>query len=166
VPAQSGHLQRHVADPQDVPVGQEHLGLHRDLRGVLAAGVRASTGGPDHVGQGLPVVGVPVGGDHRGQPVRADEVEQALGLGRGVDQRLRAGAPTAQQVRVVVVRADRELADDQSGQLVDVGRSPDVDVSGVGHGPILATGAARGHPGPGSCPVRPGRTCRTAWLGS
>ncbi len=61
----------------------------------------------------------------REMPVRPDEVHDAVGLGGGVHEDLGAGLLAAQQVAVVVVRTDRELADQQVAELVDVCRSTD-----------------------------------------
>ena len=87
----------------------------------------------DHRRERLPVVAVTVRGDDRLEPVVADEHAEHLGLVGGVDQQLCPGASTAEQVAVVVVGAHRDLADDQCGQLTDVGRAPHDDVTGVAH---------------------------------
>ena len=133
VPHQVHHRQLDRTEPQHVAVLEEHLGLHRDLGRVqrVREGTRPRRG--HHFGQPLPVVTVPVRGDHADQPVRPDQVEQAAGVVGGVDEDLLPAGPAAQQVRVVVHRPDRELRDHQPGQLPHVGVAARLYLAGVVH---------------------------------
>ena len=88
------------------------------------------------------MVGVPVRGDDPGEPVVADQREQPPGLGGGVDEDLLAGLPAPKQVRVVVVGADRELAQGQVGQLAGLGGPAGVDFAGVAGHRVLTSMSA------------------------
>src|SRR5690606_35906551 len=90
-----------------VTVFHEFVGGYGKFRRVRGVGDSPRTGGPGHVGESAPVVPVAVGGDHPGQAVVADKFEQAVGFGSGVDEDRFPGPHTAQEVSVVVHRADR-----------------------------------------------------------
>ncbi len=65
--------------------------------------------------EGLPVVGMAMGGDDCLDPIVADEAEQGIRLGRGVDEHLLARLPAAQQVGVVVIGPHGQLGQHQPG---------------------------------------------------
>ncbi|CAM5692850.1 hypothetical protein SALBM311S_11119 [Streptomyces alboniger] len=119
--------------PDRVAVVDQDVGGHRDALGVEPPGVGAGAGGRDDLGERLPVVAVPVRGDDGRDAVVTDRAEQGVRVVGGVDQQLLVGGPAAQQIGVVVHRADRDLGDHQVLELVHVGGSADRHLSAVRH---------------------------------
>jgi hypothetical protein len=134
VAAQMDGLDGDDADGDAVAVLDRAVHRDRQAGSVQWVGqhLRARHGG--HLLQALPVVAVLVGGDDGADRLVGHQGEQAVGLGRGVDEHPVARLGAAQQVGVVVVRADRELVDLQAGQLSHVGGAADLNVACVGHG--------------------------------
>jgi hypothetical protein len=81
----------------------------------------------------LPVIGVPVCGDDAGQAGGADEAQKRVRLLCGVDESLFTGDGAAQEIGVVRHRSYGDLGDDEVSRLARVGRSSDLDLSGVAH---------------------------------
>ncbi len=73
-------------------------------------------GGLLHLRQGRVMIPVLVGGDDRGQRPAADQGEQRVGLVSRIDQRQLARLGAAQQVGIVVHRADCDLGDGEAGR--------------------------------------------------
>ncbi len=119
--------------PDGVAVVDQHVGGHRNAVGVVPAGVRARAGGLDDRGERLPVVAVLMRGDDGRDAVVTDHAQQRVRVVRGVDQQLLVRGPAAQQIGVVVHRADRDLGDHQVLELVHVGGAADRHLSAVGH---------------------------------
>ena len=71
--------------------------------------------------------------DHGLNAIGADQVKKHVGVCRSIDENLLAGGPAAEQVGVVVIGADGNFGEHQSGQLPDVRWSTDVHISRVGH---------------------------------
>lgn len=115
-----------LSDADHVAVVHEHVGRHGNPLGVVPAGVGAGAGGGHDLRERLPVVAVPVGGDDGRDAVVTDHAQQRPGVVRRVDQQLLVGGPAAQQVRVVLHGADRDLGDHQVLEFVHVGRPPTV----------------------------------------
>lgn len=88
--------QRDLPHPDRAVVVDEHVGRDRDAFGVVPTGVGTRTGGRHHLGQSLPVVAVPMGGDDGRDGVVTDQPQQGSGLVGRVDQELLAGGPAAQ----------------------------------------------------------------------
>lgn len=126
-----------AAHPDRVPVLDGHVRRDGDALGVVPAGVGAGTGRADDVVQRLPVIAVAVGGDDGRDGVVADQPQQRLGLIGRVDQQLLVGGPTAQQIGVVVHRADRDLGDHQVWEFVHIRSAADLHHSAVCHGVSL-----------------------------
>src|SRR5439155_54263 len=76
----------------------------------------------DDLGKGAVVVPVAVRGDDCAHVRVADQRAQRLRFGGRVDEQGLPAGGVAEQVGVVRHLADRHLADDQAGQLADVGR--------------------------------------------
>ena len=95
VAGEGDHLEVAPADRDPVALGDPasdgDAGLLGDGVGVRCAGEDLGPGGPDDVGQRPVVVPVLVGGDDGAQAGVADERQQLLRLGRGVDEHLVAG---------------------------------------------------------------------------
>ena len=127
------HRQLDRSEAQRIAIREEDLGLDRDVGRVERVRERPCGRRSDDLAEPLPVVAVPVGRDDAKQTVLPDEVEQAQGLRGGIDQDLFARLPAAQQVRVVVHRADGQFGDDELGQLAHVSGAPWRDLAGVVH---------------------------------
>jgi hypothetical protein len=111
-----------------------------DPLGVVPAGDRRRAGPGHHLGERLPVVLVPVGGDDPLEPAVTDQPQQRGRVVRRVDQHLLVGLAAAEQVGVVVHRPDGDLRDHQLGQLVGLHGTADLDVSVVlRHAPSWGT---------------------------
>jgi hypothetical protein len=95
---------------------------------------------------------MPVRGHDGVQRPRADQVEQALRLGRGVDEHPVAGLPAGQEVGVVVHLTDTDLEDLDVGKHPQAGGATRLDVPGVWRGLGLGhpdtLGVSRGAVGP------------------
>jgi hypothetical protein len=59
------------------------------------------------------------------------EYEQSLGFRGGVDEDRVTGLPASEEIGIVVVRPDGKLADDEHGELANVGRSRDCHGTGI-----------------------------------
>ncbi len=142
---QVDHLELALTDGDPVAVPYRPVGGDGDLLGVVRSCDRLGAGRLHDRRQPSPVVGVAVGGDHAGQPVGADQLEQPVRVVGRVHEQLLVGAPAAQQVGVVVpLTAHRQLRDHQVGQLADLGGSTGPDVPVVGHRSPLSSMARFG----------------------
>src|SRR5690606_24400471 len=146
-----------LPDPEGVAVVDQHVGRYGDALGVVTAGVGAGAGGGHHLGERLPVVPVPVGGDDGGDAVVADRAEQRAGVVGRVDQQLLVGGPATQQIGVVVHGADRDLGDHQVLEFVHVGWAADRHPTAVRHGRQPIAHGPRGRPRTSSGSARAGR---------
>src|SRR3569833_2973575 len=133
VPAQVDDGQRAAADLDRAAVLDRLGDRQRQCLGVVRVGDQARVSGVDHGGEAVPVVLVAVRRDDARERTGADEPEQPVRLGRGADQDLFAGGRTAEQIGVVVVGADGQLGDRQSGEFSYVGAAADLDVACVAH---------------------------------
>jgi hypothetical protein len=130
---QVDHLERGATHFDRVAVVHGAVDLHRQLVGVVRARDGLGVGGLDHLAQRPVVVPVPMGGDHPGEPVRADRGEDPVRLVGGVDEQLLVGVPAPQHVDVVGHLAHGELGDHQVGQLADVTRPARLHLPAVAH---------------------------------
>ena len=112
---------RHVeaVEVADVPVIQQHIHRHRQLRGVIRPGRRLHPGGRHQARQRTDMVPVLVGGGNQRQLRRRGGIRSGVGkqpldggqiIGR-IDQELRARDLAGEQIHVVVHLADRNAAD-------------------------------------------------------
>jgi hypothetical protein len=132
VSAEVDDLQRHLAHPYELSIFDSDAGDWECVRvGGMCDGLGVREG--DDVLEGVPVVVVLVRGDHCGDSGVTDEVEQPVGLVGRVDEELLTGCAAAQQIGVVVHRANGKLSDAQVRQLSHVRRSAGGHISGVGH---------------------------------
>ena len=98
----------------------------------------------DDLGERLPVVAVLVRGDDGRDAVVTDQPSRVARVVGRVDQELLVGGPAAQQIGVVVHRADRDLGDHQVRELVHIRRSADLHRSAVRHVPPAYSGGSDG----------------------
>jgi hypothetical protein len=109
------------------------VGRDRDPLRIGATGQRSRAGRGHHLGERLPVVPVLMGRHDLPECAVTDERQQRRRVVRRVHEQPFAGLPAGEQVRVVVHRPHRHLADRQRRELLDVGAAATPYRTGVAH---------------------------------
>jgi DNA-binding transcriptional ArsR family regulator/uncharacterized protein YndB with AHSA1/START domain len=133
VPAQMDERHRAVAEGQHLAVLGAPADLDRKLVRVGRVGDHHRAGPGLHLGQRLPVIGVPVRGDDRLDRRVPDHLDQPARFVGRVDEQALTRAGAAQQVGVVVHRAHGYLGHGQAVDLTSVRRAADMNLSRVSH---------------------------------
>ena len=115
-PGRVDRAEAEVADLDHLVVGDREVVARQHLR-VLGGDTDVDPG-VAHLGDGLNVVKVSMGGEHPPDARGPGDLEQELVLVRGVDQDGLAGALVAQDEHVVLVRPDDQLVDPDVGGVV------------------------------------------------
>jgi ornithine cyclodeaminase/alanine dehydrogenase-like protein (mu-crystallin family) len=157
VPAQVDERHRAVAEGQHLAVLGAVADLNRKLVRVGRMRHHHRAGPGLHLGQRLPVIGVPVRGHDRPDRRVPDHLDQSAGLVGRVDKQALTRAGTAQQVGVVVHRAHRYLGHGQAADLTSLRRAADMNLSRVSHLQNLYRTDRATRPEPATCRPWPRR---------